>query len=77
MTRCTRGAYLVHAAIFVVATRTVVTYIEIYVTVGGTCEAHVSTANLVRIGPHCLGIVTGIWVEPGNMKLLQEYQKLM
>jgi len=51
-TLCTSGPYLVHAATYVVATRTIVTHVQIVVYAFGNWKRCKPTANCIRIGPH-------------------------
>jgi hypothetical protein len=75
-TFCTSAPYRVHAATYVVAARSIVTRVQFAVPAVGTIIRCKSTANLIRIGPHYLGVVPCACAEPGNMELQSEYKKL-
>jgi hypothetical protein len=68
-TRCTSGPCLVHGGTYNIAARSIVTHVKFVVPAVGTIIRCKSTANLIRIGPHYLGVVTCTGSEPGNMEL--------
>ena len=59
-TLCTSGSCLVHAAAaaYDVAGRTVVTHVVLIVPAGRRVIRRESAANVIRVGPHYLGVVT-------------------
>jgi hypothetical protein len=65
-TCCTSWIFFVHAGTYNISARSIVTHVILVVPAVSTIIRCEPTANLTRIGPRYLAVVTGVGTEPGG-----------